>query len=531
MDMFYKWLNVASKDTLEHQVSGMRWILGREREQLGGIIADEMGLGKTTLALGTVVSNFKKRTLIVVPTSIIHQWFTTIKRELGHTAYVHHASIKNDPTRSLQASPIVLTTYGMLAITEKRFNAFKKGELKSLSPLHDIVWDRMLCDEAHNLKYTSTSKFRGAYLTKRAITWLYTGTPIQIRIQEARSLLRLLGYEERIRVAEIDDYLSLNMLRRTRTDINKPMKGIHIINYSLELNTLDDSFIYTSDMTLPFNATTCCVCMAEYKSGDSLTTYDSCSHTLHKSCASSLHSHANMTGAPHECPLCKTAIVEKEGAEKSAYTMFDSYYNSHMGTSLFLDKLNAETHLVPIIRMRQLTTLPSTMSKAVADASKECSCDHASTEPMDKIVEALSKHSKVDAIIDIIKTLTTKTILFTHFRDEVDTYVKLLSDSGYKTAFIDSRVPLSIRAKILDASSPFQVIVMQLRTSCDGLNLKHIHNIIFTSPSYNHGATKQAIARANRIDSQHEVNVYFPHFTATYEEKVLGNFHRYCEEY
>ena len=45
----------------------------------GGIIGDEMGLGKTIVSLGLIVSNLKKRTLVVLPTALVTQWKSKIE--------------------------------------------------------------------------------------------------------------------------------------------------------------------------------------------------------------------------------------------------------------------------------------------------------------------------------------------------------------------------------------------------------------------------------------------------------------------
>lgn len=543
METFNKWLTLSGKDVLDHQVSGMKWIIERENRKMGGIIADEMGLGKTTLAMGTILTQLKKnpgsRTLVVVPTSILFQWYETFKSDFGHTPYVHHASIKN--TKGIDVSPIVLTTYGMISVSEERDEKFRAGEVTYLTPLHKTSWDRVIYDEAHNLKSDKTAKFRGAYKLRTGITWLYTGTPVQIRITEVRSLLRLLGYEDRIKKDDLKDHLNQVMLRRTRADIDQPMRPIHTHFHEVDFEGTRNDFTYETGMELPFGATDCEICGSPFEDGNHLVKF-SCDHTFCLECASQWHDHMLHTNGNPTCAKCRgpTEMVI-DSAEDKAYRKFENYYKDldEGATTCVFDTINKNSHLVPIIRMRQMTTLPKTLTTVVADSISTAErdmdgegLDEDTSRDAEILKNAIMKHTKVDEVLKVVKDVgATKTIIFTHFRAEVDTYTALLNEAGYTTAFIDSRVPLRLRKEILSEDSPFQVVVMQMRTSCDGLNLKHFHNIIFTSPSYNHGATKQAIARANRIDSDHDVNVHFILFRNTYEMRLMDNYKTYCDEY
>ena len=56
-----------------YQTDGVRWMLEREQDEKvgGGILADEMGLGKTIQIIGTLLCNFKRHTLIVVPVALL----------------------------------------------------------------------------------------------------------------------------------------------------------------------------------------------------------------------------------------------------------------------------------------------------------------------------------------------------------------------------------------------------------------------------------------------------------------------------
>ena len=53
-----------------------------------------------------------------------------------------------------------------------------------------------------------------------------------------------------------------------------------------------------------------------------------------------------------------------------------------------------------------------------------------------------------------------------------------------------------------------QVLIAQIQTCCEGLNLQHFSEVYFTTPHWNPAVEDQAIARAHRIGQKNKVSVY-----------------------
>ena len=104
---FNNYLERSQLDKNPHQYEAVAWCVKNEIEGVdvgnnkivrGGLIADEMGLGKTIQMIGTILSNFKMRTLIVLPLVLLEQWNDVILRTLGHQAIIYHGASKKNIT-------------------------------------------------------------------------------------------------------------------------------------------------------------------------------------------------------------------------------------------------------------------------------------------------------------------------------------------------------------------------------------------------------------------------------------------------
>ena len=99
-------------------------------------------------------------------------------------------------------------------------------------------------------------------------------------------------------------------------------------------------------------------------------------------------------------------------------------------------------------------------------------------------------------------------LIFCHYRAEIDEIFKLLSGQNYKTAFIDGRTKNNERLSILNNTENIDILILQIQTGCEGLNLQMFSEVYFVSPHWNPSIEEQAVARCHRIGQTQEVNVY-----------------------
>ena len=150
------------------------------------------------------------------PTVAIMQWRNEIAAHTdGLKVLVWHGHARESDINVLKKIDVVLTTYAVLerwdllcsyirlwyslyiisSCFRKQQNGFKRKGLiiKEKSALHQIHWNRIVLDEAHNIKERSTNTAKATFELKSNYRWCLSGTPLQNRVGELYSLVRFLG--------------------------------------------------------------------------------------------------------------------------------------------------------------------------------------------------------------------------------------------------------------------------------------------------------------------------------------------------
>jgi|AntAceMinimDraft_18_1070375.scaffolds.fasta_scaffold43195_1 transcription termination factor 2 len=443
---FNNWLSLSKLDKKQYQEDGVKFLLEREYDDepyrgcRGGIIADEMGLGKTIMTLGLILTHQVKHTLIVVPTALLGQWETEIMRLLGHTPFVYHGN--NKKTKTLDESPVVITTYGTLS------GSF--GE----NPLTRFRWSRVIYDEAHRLRNMSTKAHKSAVSLNTTYTWCLTGTPIQNKMFDLISLCHILQINDagNLDIHDMDWLISRFVIKRTKADVGIDLIPIIEKNITVDWKTDEETNM-----------------------------------------ACDLHSTLGFTGVT-------------------------------MGNVNKIINLLSSSTLPSLIRMRQMCILPKTMSTAVEKLVRTGMLDE------DDVSQGIEGTSKMDAVIKQVsenRDNGEKKIIFTHFKMEMS-YLrsKLSEELGLNVACIEGATSYSDREEYV-TSMEYDVLILQINSACEGLNLQHYTEVYFTSPHWNPSVEAQAIARAHRIGQKKQVKVYrfimngFGHDTKSIEQYIL----------
>lgn len=162
--------------------------------------------------------------------------------------------------------------------------------------------------------------------------------------------------------------------------------------------------------------------------------------------------------------------------------------------------------LVMLIRARQMCTLPGLLSESI----REMTAKGVITKS-DIYEGAVKEASKMDRVVEAIlsrKGNGSGKLVFCNFRAEIDELAKRLREGGIaKVATFDGRVSGGKRNEILKGKN--EVIILQIQTGCEGLNLQEdFSEIYFSSPNWNPAIEDQAVARCHRIGQCKPVYVF-----------------------
>ena len=134
-------------------------------------------------------------TLVVAPLSLVLQWEEEISTKTDLSCLVYYGNTRGNATsRSFRGVDVVLTTYGTL---QTEYLQSTSSSPKGVKPttLLSHQWERVIVDEAHQIKNPSTAVSKSCYSIIAAKRWAVTGTPIQNSLQDVFGLMKFLRHE------------------------------------------------------------------------------------------------------------------------------------------------------------------------------------------------------------------------------------------------------------------------------------------------------------------------------------------------
>jgi len=186
--------------------------------------------------------------------------------------------------------------------------------------------------------------------------------------------------------------------------------------------------------------------------------------------------------------ISKQSGVSSDKAKEAAYTIYD-----HGDPRAVL--------LMAMLRSRQSCVLPSLMKKSI----DRC----ITNDKTGMYLDAMSSSSKLDVVIQTIlerKENGKGKIVFCHFIDEIDAIAGRLREGGVEKVVVYDGRTTGKKKRVFDKAD---VIILQIQTGCEGLNLQEFFSeVYFVSPHWNPAVEDQAIARCHRIGQKVEVEVF-----------------------
>lgn len=173
-----------------YQKRGYSWLIYLEQLGLCPCLADDMGLGKTIQIIALLVyerEHLKEKplpTLLIAPTSVLSNWEKEIERFASNLhVMIHHGGkrikTEKDLIEKCKKHDVVITSFALARKDVKLFN--------------QIDWQRVVVDEAQNIKNPKSAQTRAILKFKGKSRIALTGTPIENRLLDMWSIFHFLN--------------------------------------------------------------------------------------------------------------------------------------------------------------------------------------------------------------------------------------------------------------------------------------------------------------------------------------------------
>lgn len=210
----------------DYQVDSLNWFEKLDYLGFGGILADEMGLGKTIQTISFILSKKNTKTLIVTPTSLIHNWKSEFEKFAPTLSVGISHGLRKDRLnliKNVHDYDVVLTTYGSLR--------------NDLEEFEKITFDYCIIDEAQNIKNPLASSTDAVKAINAKNKFALTGTPIENNLLELWSIFDFImpGYlysltkfnaifvKDPTHIENLKKMIKPFILRRTKSQVIKEL--------------------------------------------------------------------------------------------------------------------------------------------------------------------------------------------------------------------------------------------------------------------------------------------------------------------
>ncbi|XP_071510982.1 transcription termination factor 2-like [Diadema antillarum] len=559
---------------MPHQKHALAWLVWREKQHpCGGILADDMGLGKTLTMISLVMKHKQLTgsqkpekdstavaeagviksscTLVVCPASLMHQWAKEVERRCEPSqlsVYLYHGPGREKNAGRLAGHDMVFTTYKVVSNELKHLLEEDKG----LEPVKDedappskqsqplllqILWDRIVLDEAHAIKNHKSQTAIAACRLRARARWAVTGTPIQNNLLDMFSLLRFL------RCSPFDEYQVWK-----RQVENAGRNRLHTLVKSLLLRRTKDQKMANGKplVVLPEKTVKC---HRIQLSEEERKVYDQ----LYQQSRSSVKAYIRW----HEGKGQNSAPTLPSAASQSA-----PGYPGAMATEVMqqLDraapggKMNASYILVILLRLRQccshlslMKQLPETEScdsdgidldlisqmKELGISDKDSGASGAKEEVKQRKYDPTLVSTKINVVMRRLKEIRAesprdrpmKSVLVSQWTQMLDVVASHLTAAGFEYWSIRGDIPPKKRNEVLEDfnNNPHgrEVLLVSLRAGGVGLNLIGGNNLFLLDMHWNPALEDQACDRIYRVGQKRSVNIHKFVCSDTVEERIL----------
>lgn len=201
----------------------------------GVLLADEMGTGKTVQAACALellrTRGQLRRALVVVPASLKLNWYREL-REWAPGCSVRLLEGNHEERRVGYMLPVHLLVA-----------SYEQVAADFMTERPSVMFDVLILDEAQRVKNPANRTTLAVTRVERRRIWALTGTPLENRVEELQTIIRIIRPDIRTGVGRAQVLRSLegHFLRRRKSDVLEEMPEIVDKTVHLELNPVQRS--------------------------------------------------------------------------------------------------------------------------------------------------------------------------------------------------------------------------------------------------------------------------------------------------
>ncbi|MEL6191260.1 MAG: DEAD/DEAH box helicase [Bacteroidota bacterium] len=167
-----------------YQKEGFNWLSFMKAHSMGAILADDMGLGKTlqtlTLLLKEKEEGAENPSLIILPTSLIHNWLSEAQKFTpSMDIYIYAGVNRIKDVKRFTSFDLILTTYGIAR--------------QDVDILKDFPFHYVILDESQMIKNPESKTARAIKKLISRHRLSLTGTPIENTVMDIWSQMSFLN--------------------------------------------------------------------------------------------------------------------------------------------------------------------------------------------------------------------------------------------------------------------------------------------------------------------------------------------------